>query len=858
MKLRPISPTFIEIFDFTQDELNKLEKLLSFKDIKVKYEIERFKNAFWFVNKYGREAYEEHLQELRSKEVRSLVLNRNGKVVTYSGLQDRILASFNVVVEPTEDKLLTKTTLPWTKIPPELRYYQKEAVSSLLKNNHASVSLPTGSGKSFIILNLVKELGLKTLVMAPSVSISNQLFDTFTEHLGSRYVGKYGDGKKEYKKLITIGTAQSLTKIKKDSLPYDELSKVDLFLADECFPYDTGVFTDKGVKPIGAIASAFKNGEDIKVLSYNENIKKFEYKKIISSKISVKEDLLKISFTNSSIICTYNHPFLTKNREWVYAKDLKTDDLILGYDSSSSSNSGGPILSYDQEQIILGSYLGDGSITKHGKRVRLRVNHSIKQSSYCEFKAKMLDSKIKFYKNNGFTKNNGLEIDAVRFCTKTFFSKLSFSEKKKINQDIINNMDWMAIAIWFMDDGHRSEKSARIHTNSFSYEEVEMLCQKLTTMGVENKIATERKSDGRNWPIITISTDGFDFFSKKIAQYVHPSMAYKVLEKDQPFVGSFLWKKSEDEAREFCINKIEFCVKTSERRASQIMVYDIGVQDNHNFIVANGRKSPKSGIIAHNCHTLPASTFESVCSGIVENATCRYFFSATQMRNDGSDLLLDGIVGPIVYEKTTTDMVNEGFLAKPTFMVLNVESSSNHSSKDPIKMLSSHLYNNAELHQYVADLANASVETLGHKVMIMIDQVTQFKYLYPRLKGRIAFAHGGGMSKENMSEIPERFHKSDSDQLVADFNAGKLDILVGTSCIAVGTDIKPVNIIYNLQGGKSEIKFKQLIGRGTRLAPNKNKFWFVDFDIRNIPMLHNQTKSRIEIYRDFYDNIVFK
>ncbi len=64
--------------------------------------------------------------------------------------------------------------------------------------------------------------------------------------------------------------------------------------------------------------------------------------------------------------------------------------------------------------------------------------------------------------------------------------------------------------------------------------------------------------------------------------------------------------------------------------------------------------------------------------------------------------------------------------------------------------------------------------------------------------------------------------------------------------------------IINLQGGKSEVKFKQLAGRATRIIPGiKEEFYFTDFMIDNIPVLKNHTFSRIKIYNDIYPNVRF-
>lgn len=486
--IRQTEPSFIELegFDGVYDDL---KKFLTYKDKSIKHEIDRFKHSYWYVNKFGREAFEEKLQELKDSENQCLLIEEKGVLKTYAGLLTQIQQRYPELCEKIEliEPPKPKGNIPWDKKPFELRDYQEIALKKLLAKNHAAVSIVTGGGKSLIILCLCKALGLKTVVMAPSVSIAEQLYDLFIEHFGSRYVGMYGDGKKKTNKLFTIGIAQSLTKVKEGSKEMADFAKADVFIVDES-------------------------------------------------------------------------------------------------------------------------------------------------------------------------------------------------------------------------------------------------------------------------------------------------------------------------------------------------------------------------------HLVAADTLERVCLEVVPNAAYRYFFSATQMRNDGADMLLDGIIGDVVHEVSAEELIAKGVLAKPNFLVFSAYSTSNFTSQDTLKMLSNHLYNNADLHKKVAEMANKSVELFGHKVLIMIDQVTQFRYLYPYLKFKTGFAHGG-VTKETKETVPPQFHKSDPNELVREFNYGDIQILVGTSCVGTGTDFKTVNTIYNLQGGKSEVKFKQLVGRGTRVTPTKTEFFFCDFDIANIPNLHFHAIERSRIYKDVYDNV---
>jgi superfamily II DNA or RNA helicase len=94
-------------------------------------------------------------------------------------------------------------------------------------------------------------------------------------------------------------------------------------------------------------------------------------------------------------------------------------------------------------------------------------------------------------------------------------------------------------------------------------------------------------------------------------------------------------------------------------------------------------------------------------------------------------------------------------------------------------------------------------------------------------------------------------------QLVNAFDNADFPILVGTSCIGTGTDIKSVSAILDLVGGRSEIRVRQAVGRGTRLYPGKEDCLYFDFDIENVPMLHKHSKYRVSIYEDIYGPIEY-
>lgn len=493
------SPTTIRLIGY-EDQIDKLKKSLTFRKSSAVFEYQRFRNSRWAAQQMTKEAYYARLEELKAAQVDNLLFQDENGYWTYSGLAEYISEKFKDNEFENRVNYDLKKCIPgWTGEPPyPLRDYQRAAIDRLKEIRHGGIELATGGGKSLILMYLVKELGLKTLIVAPTKSIAHQLFDSFTKAFGKSYVGMVGDGKKQFKKKITIGIASSLTRLEEGDEGYELLADTQLVAFDEA-------------------------------------------------------------------------------------------------------------------------------------------------------------------------------------------------------------------------------------------------------------------------------------------------------------------------------------------------------------------------------HLVPASTFESIAHGVAKNAPYRFFVSGTQMRNDGTDLLLKAITGPIVYRMDVREGVDAGWLAKPVFRMFRINVFDDYYSKDTQRMIRRGFTRHPKVLKRAAELANMAVKHLGHQVVILIDEVNQFSHLYPLFDYEVGFAHGGVTAKQQ-SAIPKEFHKSDPKQLVADFNAGKFPILVGTSCINTGTDILTVQTIISIQGGKSEIKFRQSVGRGTRktnLLPEKDSCFFIDFAVRNTAtseesdIVFRHALERIQIYNDIYGPVEY-
>jgi superfamily II DNA or RNA helicase len=258
--------------------------------------------------------------------------------------------------------------------------------------------------------------------------------------------------------------------------------------------------------------------------------------------------------------------------------------------------------------------------------------------------------------------------------------------------------------------------------------------------------------------------------------------------------------------------------------------------------------------IADESHLCPATTLYAVCTGLCGTAPYRFFLSGTQLRGDGADLLLRGVTGPVLKRMSVADGVTEGWLAKPIFRVLQVTSDDTYEGSDPMKATQKHLLYNPLVNAKAGALANAAVAKLNHQVLVLVDEVKQFRYLSPHFKAQAKFAHGP-LNKENEKDVPEEHRDVDNKQLVKDFNDRKFPILVGTSAVSLGTDIRSVQTLIYLMGGKSEVQLRQAVGRGTRKVPGKDECVVIDFDVVNSDLVHRHALERQAIFAAIYPDL---
>lgn len=224
------SPTLAEI-NATDEEIRWLTKELSYKNMSAHYEHQKHLQRHW-LERRDPEGFQAESERLKNEVNKTLIFYIDGKPHTYPGIIPYIEREYSVsnyTVSYPQFK-----PIPWAKpLPFEPYFYQQESMEKLMAVKHGHISLPTGAGKSLVLLMIARNAGLRTVISTPSQSIFSELLDLFEKHLGKGKVGAYGDGKKNLKAPITIAINRSLSMLKEGTEAWDFFANKQLMAVDE-------------------------------------------------------------------------------------------------------------------------------------------------------------------------------------------------------------------------------------------------------------------------------------------------------------------------------------------------------------------------------------------------------------------------------------------------------------------------------------------------------------------------------------------------------------------------------------------------------------------------------------------------
>jgi len=385
------------------------------------------------------------------------------------------------------------------------------------------------------------------------------------------------------------------------------------------------------------IIREIRRGKKLFVKSFDFHKQQIVDSEIIDGWVSPIEDkkILRIILEdNTHLLVTNNHSIYVESNNIITKKQAQ--DIIPFSDFLLSDE---PSLTCAQRSLVVGSLLGDASISIHpwnnhriGRKInkqrnipdashRIRFTHTALHGEYIEFKYKVLknfvsDKKVKIIKQVPRIHGHYQASFSTR-CLSAFdpIALTCIKNKKKtITEEFLKFVDEKSLAIWYMDDGGRTlGKSGVIyciilHTQGFTLNENKLLKIFLKSkFDIDVKIVKNKRFGHFLYHLYLNRKNALKFINL-ILPYLHPIFLYKVvnIETDTSSIGS---KLNEFFNEEFLLQKKMVKEIIIDKQINKVC--DLSIKNTHNYFVS---------------HTLVANCFRFIEEGqfYIQDAWMKY------------------------------------------------------------------------------------------------------------------------------------------------------------------------------------------------------------------------------------------
>lgn len=254
--------------------------------------------------------------------------------------------------------------------------------------------------------------------------------------------------------------------------------------------------------------------------------------------------------------------------------------------------------------------------------------------------------------------------------------------------------------------------------------------------------------------------------------------------------------------------------------------------------------------VSDETHGAAADSWQTI-SKEMKNAGIRYGLTATLKREDNAELLIEGVIGPLVYRESPLDLIKEGILAKPEVEIHWFDPG--HLEFDAAKPKYTTVYKaavsqNKKRNQKIFEQCQRAIEENMTPALVIVDEIEHGKLLAELFNKQ-------GIVTENLDGTDSSVtRKAAVDKLLN----GTYKVLIASGIFNTGINIPPIRTVVNAAAGKSETEAIQRAGRVLRTshATGKTKGRLIDFYDDEPRYLRKHAKQRRLIYITTYKGYV--
>lgn len=232
-------------------------------------------------------------------------------------------------------------------------------------------------------------------------------------------------------------------------------------------------------------------------------------------------------------------------------------------------------------------------------------------------------------------------------------------------------------------------------------------------------------------------------------------------------------------------------------------------------------------------HHAGAATYTNLLEDM-DHIFYRYGFTGTFLRNDNKTLDMWSFLSNVLYEYPAWQAIQEGFLTPAEAHIYNLPGKANKKYQ---KEYDENYCANTILLDKVLDIITSV--PAGSQVLILVSKKDK--------GGLVIHEYLKQFGIDNAYISGDNKREEINDTITA-FNEKRIKVLIGSSVIGEGIDVRSTDHLIMCQGGKSEITMVQAIGRLIRLFEGKFMGYIHDFRFVGTHYMSKHIEERIDSY----------
>lgn len=256
------------------------------------------------------------------------------------------------------------------------------------------------------------------------------------------------------------------------------------------------------------------------------------------------------------------------------------------------------------------------------------------------------------------------------------------------------------------------------------------------------------------------------------------------------------------------------------------------------------------------CHRVACDTVQLVANSCV-NAYFRIGVSATPYRADLLDILIEAVTGKVNFKYTATQAISDGYLSKPNIhlvrfpqkpyprkklsLVKDSRTGQMVEKEVPVKyadLYKDRVTNNKQRNLLIANIAYKHYKK-NESVLVIVRHLEHGENLYNELKylgPTVKWVNG----ENNTEELK---------QVLKELNDGTCKICIASGIFNEGIDVTGLNVCINTTACDSPVTAMQILGRTLRRTSTKSEVDFYDIFDYGVRWLGEHANSRLDMYK---------